>query len=95
MPAFIATINKHVTTTEARFWVSVLLCACIGIIVNLVEHNGFPGYMGLTWVQVVDSFATTFLAIFGMTKITYEGVWNNTRIPGMDGSPLQTLDLKK
>lgn len=98
LPALIGTINKNISNSGQRFWVSTVLCVLFGIIVNFIEHNGFPGYLGYSYLDVANSFGESTMFMIGMVKLSYEAVFNNEYIgnflPNGDKTILEKLDLK-
>lgn len=99
LPALIGTVNKHVTNSSARFWISTLIAAVVGIAVNFLEHNGLLGYNTLSPLEIANSLAESIMAMVGMVKLSFEAVWNNEslgkKLPNTNETILERLDLKK
>lgn len=78
MPAIIDGINNLVwiKSSQARFWVSVFVCALFGVGVNYIEHNGV--YLGLDMLMIADSFGESILAMFGIAQLSYKMIWENS-----------------
>jgi len=72
LPALIDTINRRITDSDARFWVSVLVCSIFGIGFELLE-NGFV-YVGY------DPFVDSILLMFGIAQIVYKGIYEDSKI---------------
>jgi len=102
LPLLVATINRSVKNSDLRFWISAFIAALVGIIVNFIQHNGPVGYIELTLLQIVESFAESIMSMIGMSKISYEGFWNSQEVSKHvpdsvleKESILEKLDLKK
>ena len=98
LPALIGTINRRVHNSDLRFWISALIAALVGVIVNFIQHNGIVGYTELTLLQTVESFAESIMAMIGMSKISFEGFWANDEVGkaipnGKEETVLKRLNL--
>lgn len=74
VPAVIDLINRNVKNSDARFWISVVVCAVVGLGVNYLEtafafSNPRAGF---------DSISSSILAIFGLAQISYKAVWEKS-----------------
>ena len=70
LPALIDLINKHIYDTDLRFWVSVIVCALVGTLLDYVM-GGFTG---------IEAWATDVLMIFGMAQLGYKAIYKNSDI---------------
>lgn len=80
LPALIDSLSVafSANSSRVRFWISVLVCSAFGAFINLLEHNGFSGYTGMTWMAVAESFSTSILAMFGVAQVVYQAVWKDS-----------------
>lgn len=94
-PALIGTVNKNVSDTHKRFWVSFAFCFAIGALVDVIQHD--INYVGFSRPEIVYSICDTTIYIIGLVKLSYEAVWNNpvigNRLPDNE-TPLKALGLK-
>ena len=72
LPPLIDLINRRITDTDARFWVSVLVCSLVGILQELIK-NGFT-------FTTVDPFIVSILAMFGLAQLAYKGIYEDSRM---------------
>ncbi len=72
LPPLIDTINRYIKSSYARFWVSVIVCAVIGTILDILSHNGLTGV-------TQESIAQSILMVFGSAQLSYKGVWENSK----------------
>lgn len=72
LPPLIDLINRRVKDSDARFWISVLVCSLFGIGLELVV-SGFM-FMG------VDPYIESILAMFGLAQLSYKGLYENSRM---------------
>lgn len=77
LPALIGTVTKESTSKKARFWISFGFCALFGFGVNFLERNGV--YTG-TMIDIANSIATSIIAMTGIVKLSYEGIWDNQAV---------------
>ncbi len=76
LPFFIDLINKKVKDSDTRRIVSMVFCSVVGIFINFVNVSG--DYTGVSWSQIIISFAVTITSVMGMSQLVYKG------IPGTD-----------
>lgn len=71
LPPAIDLINRRVSDSDARFWVSVVLCACVGFGVHLATNGAFAG---------VNLLAKDILAIIGEAQVTYKVMYDGSAL---------------
>lgn len=100
LPALIGTINRKINNSDARFYVSFLVCSFFGAALNALVNGGQYGSM--TPLAIADSIAESVLVMIGLVKLSYEVIWDNKAIGKAlpdevikgEKSPLQALGLK-
>lgn len=78
LPLVIDLVNRHILESDKRYWVSILICFSVGVFINFLEHNGFIGYSGMTYMQIADSLSLSALSVFALAKIVYDKVWEKS-----------------
>jgi hypothetical protein len=70
LPPLIDAINQFISNEKIKFWVSFVICAAIGLILNFLgNHNHFTD---------MDGIARSILAVFGLAQIAYKGYWKDS-----------------
>jgi hypothetical protein len=72
LPALIDLINRKVSDSDARFWVSVLVCSLTGIGVELLQS----GFVFIT----ADPFIEEIMIMFGIAQLVYKGIYEDSKI---------------
>lgn len=70
LPPLIDLINRKLTDSDLRFWVSTLLCALVGV--GIFAVSGQPWNLN----GIFDSIVWTF----GLAQFSYKGLWENSGI---------------
>jgi L-cystine uptake protein TcyP (sodium:dicarboxylate symporter family) len=78
LPVLIDYINGKMVNKYARFLIAFMVCAVFGVIANVVETNGFHGY--ITIRDYVEGIAQSILAMFGVAQIVYQGGYSDSTI---------------
>lgn len=71
LPPVIDLINNKISSSHARFWVSVLFCAVVGTGVEYVMEGG---------VLTFDGVSEQIMITFGMAQLVYGGVYEGSRV---------------
>lgn len=81
LPLGIDLVNRKIKDSDVRFWVSVAICAVVGILINWLQTSfAFANPMA-----AFDSVSKSILAVFGLAQISYKAVWENAPIrEGLD-----------
>lgn len=80
VPPLIDLINRKITNSDKRFWVSVVFCFILGIILNFIEMNGVSGYMGKTIGEIIESISKSGMVVFGLAQLSYRAVWDKAEM---------------
>jgi hypothetical protein len=75
LPPLIDLINRRIKDSDARFWISVGICAVVGTLITLVSSNLFAG---LSISGAVEVTAMNIISVFGMAQLSYGGVWKSS-----------------
>jgi len=70
LPALIDLINRKIISSDARFWISVLVCALVGTFLHYIT-SGFVSF---------DAWATDVLMVFGMAQLGYKAIYEGSNI---------------
>lgn len=74
IPAFIDLINRRVKDSDVRFWISVAVCAVVGIAVNYIQTLFvFPSLM-----EAVEAVSKSILVVFGLAQLVYKAGYENS-----------------
>lgn len=57
--------------SQARFWLSLTVCALLGLGINYLSHGNNFGDQ--------NSIAMSILAVFGASQVSYKAVWEKTQ----------------
>lgn len=88
LPPLIDLINRKILDSDIRFWVSVLVCALVGTVIEFVM-NGFV-FIG------ADPLIEEMLKTFAMAQLSYKGVWEDhslRRKLGLKATTAPKVDL--
>lgn len=72
LPPLIDMVNRKIGDSDARFWVSVLLCGIVGVGVNYLDNGMMFG--------PIDEIAKSIMAVFGISQLVYHGGWKNSNV---------------
>lgn len=100
LPALIGTINRRISNSDTRFWVSFLACAFVGAVFNALANGNHYGTMQP--IEIADSLAESILVMIGLVKLSFEAIWDNKAVGKAlpdevikgEKSPLQAFGLK-
>lgn len=76
LPALIDLINRKIADSDARFWVSVVICGIVGAFVNWLA-TGFNFVDAMAGFQ---SLTASIMAIFGLAQLSYKAVWEKSGV---------------
>lgn len=80
LPFFIDIVNSKIPSSQARFFVSILVCSFFGVGVSYIETNGFSTFAGMTMLEVANALSESVLVMVGVAQITYKAVWEKLDI---------------
>lgn len=72
LPPLIDLINRKFTDSDIKFWISVIICALVGTILNFTSNN-------FHFVSQ-DSLAKSILTVFGVAQLSYKGMWESSKL---------------
>ena len=92
LPPLIDLINRKVSDSDARFWISVLVCSLFGIALEVAT-------MGLVFTSV-DPYVESILAMFGLAQLSYKALYEGSNLQttirrDTPSEPLDVDDLPK
>ena len=70
LPPVIDFINKNISNSQARFFISVVFCAVVAFVLNIDK---------LVFGQA-DSLLASFALIFTQAQVVYKLYWENSRV---------------
>lgn len=73
LPAVIDLINRKISNTDIRFWVSFAFCSVVGVLLNYYITDG-------TGFTTVDSAIADIFVTFGLAQFSYKGLWENSKV---------------
>ena len=85
LPILIDLINSRVVNPQARFWISAVICAVAGVLVNWAE----TGFVFADSMGAADSISESVLSMFGLAQLSYKAVWAGSEVRslmGLDGA---------
>ena len=68
LPPFIDLVNRHIANSTVRFWVSILACVAIAVLLNLDKLNNLDELLGKASL------------IFAQAQIVYKTYWEKSGI---------------
>jgi hypothetical protein len=72
LPPLIDMVNRRITDRDLRFWVSVIICAGVGVGMTAVLTSLWAG---LTVQEAVEVTSINIMSIYGLAQLSYGGVW--------------------
>ena len=76
LPPLIDVINRKVGDSDIRFWVSVFVCAIVGLGINYVDTL----FIFESVKAGFDSISASVLIVFGAAQLTYRGIYEGGRL---------------
>lgn len=76
LPPLIDLINRKIVSSDARFWVSVIVCALVGAGINYID----TGFAFESLRAGFDSLSASILVVFGIAQLVYGAVYNDSRL---------------
>lgn len=80
LPPLIDLLNRKITDSDARFWVSIVVCALIGVGLDIMQVNGLGNYTGMTLLEIFERMATSTMTVFGIAQLSYHGFYKNSQL---------------
>lgn len=88
LPPLIDLINRRVKDSDARFWISVLVCSLTGIGLEYVAT-------GFVFSGGVDPYIESILAMFGLAQLSYKGLYENSKMQSaIRGEKVPTVEVE-
>lgn len=73
LPALIDLVNRKISDTDLKFWISVLICGVVGTGMDYLV-GGFTG---------IEAWAEQVLIIFGIAQLSYGAIYKNSGLQKM------------
>jgi apolipoprotein N-acyltransferase len=74
LPPLIDLINRKIADSDARLWISVLICSLVGAGLNWLETQ----FIFATPMAAFDSITASILIVFGLAQLSFKAVWEKT-----------------
>lgn len=74
LPILIDYINRKVSNSDTRLWVSVAVCAVVGIGINFLQTS----FAFATPLFGFESITSSIMVIFGLAQLSFHAVWSKT-----------------
>jgi uncharacterized protein YqgC (DUF456 family) len=76
LPILIDLFNRHIKNSDLRFWVSVVVCAVVGICLNYVDTMwGFQSVK-----DGFESITSSIMVTFGLAQLAFKGYYENSTL---------------
>lgn len=76
LPPLIDLVNKHFKDSTVKFWISVVICAVVGIGINWLQ----TAFKFMSSMEAADSIAASILATFGTAQLVYKAVYEDSKM---------------
>lgn len=76
LPVLIDLINRKIADTDIRFWVSVAVCAVVGLLVSFLE----TGFVFASNMEAFQSVTASIMIVFGLAQLAYKGLWEKSTV---------------
>lgn len=70
LPPVIDLINRKINNSDIRFWVSVLFCAVVGVLIAYSKGN----------IGDINAIISSIFIVFGLAQISYKAVYESSRL---------------
>ena len=70
LPPFIDLINRRIANSKVRFWISILACVAVAVVLNLDKINNPDELLGKASL------------VFAQAQIVYKTYWEKSAIRG-------------
>jgi len=71
-------INRKITDSDVRFWVSAGICFAVGGAFNWLQ----TGYVFATPMDAFTSITGSAMQVFGWAQLSYKAAWENRAVLG-------------
>lgn len=78
LPAVIDLVNRRVKSGDLRFWISVLFCVVVGVIINLMQNNFM--YPGASAYDIFLALSEASMEMFGIAQLSYMAVYKDSKL---------------
>lgn len=68
LPPFIDLVNRNIANSTVRFWISILACVAVAVLLNLDKLNNLDELLGKASL------------IFAQAQIVYKTYWEKSRM---------------
>lgn len=76
LPILIDVVNRRVTNDDARLWISVAICAVLGVFLNFLDTN----LIFDTPMAGFESISHSILVVFGLAQLSFKAFWEKTEV---------------
>lgn len=76
LPIIIDLINRKIADSDLRFWVSVGICAVVGIFLNFLNTS----FHFETALIAFESISSSVMIVFGLAQLSYNALWSKSGI---------------
>ncbi len=70
LPPVIDLINRKIDNSDIRFWMSVLICALVGVLITWAAGN----------IGDINAVINSIFVVFGLAQISYKAVYESSRL---------------
>ena len=74
LPILIDYINRKVADSDLRLWVSVGVCAVVGIGINFLQTS----FAYATPLLAFEGITSSIMVIFGIAQLSFHALWSKT-----------------
>ena len=78
LPILIDLINRKINDSDLRFWVSVGICAIVGIFLNWIATS----FSFTSAMEAFNSLTSSVMEVFGLAQLSYKALWENSKARG-------------
>lgn len=76
LPALIDLINRRVTNSDVRLWVSFFVCLVFGVFFNFVD----TGFIFESFKAGFESITASVMFVFGLSQFSYKGIYEDSKL---------------
>ena len=76
LPAVIDVLTRKIADSDVRFWLSVLVCAVVGIFLNWLSTS----FAFVSPLDAFNSITTSIMATFGLAQLSFKAFWENSQV---------------
>lgn len=77
LPPLIDLLNRKITDSDIRFWISVSVCFVFGSVVALLTTALFDN---MKVNEIVEAISMETIVMFGLAQLSYKGLWEKSAV---------------